>query len=238
MDAVGVQSRGPGSQVEPRSEGLVPSDSERARSSMDSKRDETQQVERFGALFCGGASRRMGRDKALLEWRGQPLLMHGVEVLRASCASVFLAPGPEARYAEFGLPSALDRQPGLGPLAGLEAALSRAVEQAADPTRALLCVLACDMPHASALVFDALFAGLGEADACLLRGPSGQEPLFAVYRLGVLAHVRAALDQGARRMDSFHPAIKLAYVDAESLPPAAYASNWNTLEDYREGERS
>lgn len=205
---------------------------------MESKRHESQQPERFGALFCGGASRRMGSDKALLDWRGQPLLMHGVEVLRAAGARVFLAPGSTPRYDEFGLPSALDRQPNLGPLAGLEAALSHAAAQAANPEQALLFVLACDMPHASPLVFEALSAGLADADACLLRGPSGQEPLFAVYRLRVLEHVRTALDRGRRRMDAFHRAIQLAFVDVESLPPAAYASNLNTLEDYREGERS
>ena len=198
----------------------------------------TARAKRFGALFCGGASKRMGRDKALLPWQGRPLLAHGIEVLQAAGAQVFLAVGSEARYGEFGLPCALDKSADLGPLGGLEAALDYALQQPMASEDDLLCVLACDMPHAGAKVFDALCERLGSADICLLRSSAGREPLFGVYRLAVLDQVRAALAAGRRKMDSFYGAYQICYLDTSELPGAAYASNMNTPEDYQDGNRS
>ncbi len=180
----------------------------------------------------------MGRDKALLTWQGEPLLRHGVRVLQAAGAQVFLAAGSQARYAEFGLPVALDRAPGLGPLGGLEAALSHARTHAVDAQRAVLSVLACDMPLAHSAVFDALHQKLGAADACLLRTPDGIQPLYGVYRLRILGAVREALDAGLRRMDSIHPGQIIHYLDAEELPLGADASNWNTPGDVRRASQS
>ena len=40
-----------------------------------------------GVVICGGESRRMGSDKALLELGGLTLLERAVEVLQSACAS-------------------------------------------------------------------------------------------------------------------------------------------------------
>ena len=34
-----------------------------------------------GIVLCGGKSSRMGRDKAWLPWRGQPMIAHVVSIL-------------------------------------------------------------------------------------------------------------------------------------------------------------
>lgn len=58
----------------------------------------------------------MGKDKALLELRGEPLLLRTVRLLRTCVAEVALL-GPPERYAGFGIPVYPDRIPGRGPLA-------------------------------------------------------------------------------------------------------------------------
>ncbi len=69
-----------------------------------------------GVLLAGGGSRRMGRDKALLDWHGRPLLDHvRARLDAAGCATVVTsraAPGCVA-----------DRFPERGPLAGIHAVL-------------------------------------------------------------------------------------------------------------------
>ncbi len=144
----------------------------------------------------------MGADKARLELDGRSLLERAAGALAAVAPTCILAPGPQARYAELGLPLALDRRPDLGPLGGLEAALSWMHD--AGLADGWLLALACDMPCATPEAFRALLAEADGADACLLAGARGPEPLFAVYRAGLLAAVREALDAGERRMVSFH----------------------------------
>lgn len=67
----------------------------------------------------------MGRDKALLELAGDPLVCHAVKKLRRVCIDVRILSGnPElAVYA----PIVPDLHPGCGPLGGLEAALTHSV---------------------------------------------------------------------------------------------------------------
>lgn len=75
------------------------------------------------ALFAGGASRRMGTDKALLPWRGSTLVRYlagelgffSEKLLSAQQPS--LLPGADWRLVP-------DLRPGCGPLAALESVLT------------------------------------------------------------------------------------------------------------------
>ena len=78
-----------------------------------------------GYVLAGGKSSRMGRDKALMELAGRPLLRHALKKLRRVCMDVrALGANPEfAAYA----PIVPDLHPYCGPLGGMEAALSHSV---------------------------------------------------------------------------------------------------------------
>jgi molybdopterin-guanine dinucleotide biosynthesis protein A len=74
-----------------------------------------------GYVLAGGRSSRMGRDKALLQIGGKPLVEHAVTKLRRLCADVnILGSDPELEVAA---PLVRDIHPGCGPLSGIEAAL-------------------------------------------------------------------------------------------------------------------
>jgi molybdopterin-guanine dinucleotide biosynthesis protein A len=75
-----------------------------------------------GFVLAGGRSSRMGEDKALVRLGGQPLVVHALDILRAAGLTVSLAGGFSA-LAAFA-PLVQDSQPGLGPLAGICAALA------------------------------------------------------------------------------------------------------------------
>lgn len=75
------------------------------------------------AVLCGGLSSRMGRDKALLPWRGRTLVEEIVSTVSRATEEVlvvtsrdFELPPLEARVIE-------DREPRLGPLGGIREAL-------------------------------------------------------------------------------------------------------------------
>ena len=75
-----------------------------------------------GYVLAGGASSRMGTDKALIELGGRPLVELAVAKLQQLCREVrVLSSKPElACYA----PLVPDVHPGCGPLSGIEAALA------------------------------------------------------------------------------------------------------------------
>jgi molybdenum cofactor guanylyltransferase len=74
-----------------------------------------------GYALVGGKSLRMGRDKALLELAGKPLVQHAVVKLQRICTEVHLL-GNRKELAAYG-PLVCDLHEGRGPLSGIEAAL-------------------------------------------------------------------------------------------------------------------
>lgn len=187
------------------------------------------ELDAWGVVFCGGASRRMGRDKARLVLDGTTLLERAVRELASLTPRVLLASGHAPRYPELGLECVLDVEAGAGPLAGLAALLERLEREGV----AYACVLACDLPCASARALRTLLehARATRADVCLVATPAGSEPLFGVYHVRALAAVRAALGRGARRMNAFHAEVRLALVAEAGLEPDC-ARNLNTPEEY------
>jgi molybdenum cofactor guanylyltransferase len=89
----------------------------------------------IGVVLAGGQSTRMGRDKALLEWHGRPLLERQLDALRASGVDALRVSGERPGYH-----GVVDAQPGLGPLGGL-AGIADAL-----PGEAELLVIPVDMP--------------------------------------------------------------------------------------------
>jgi molybdenum cofactor guanylyltransferase len=148
------------------------------------------------AVLAGGASRRMGRDKATLPVRGVELASL-VLAAAAQVADPVVLVAPEghparrvaAAAARAGPPAAtrVVADPGLGPLAAVAAAL-----EALEAEHVL--VLAADHPglRVELLAHLVALAEAAEAVACR-RGPR-LEPLVAVYRrLPALAAARSRL---------------------------------------------
>src|SRR5262245_32253819 len=86
----------------------------------------------------------MGRDKAWVEFEGEPLIVRAVNTLRSiGIRNVFVSGRKECDYSKLNCPILIDLKPGIGPLSGIE----RALHHANTP---LLLVLAVDLPRMSA----------------------------------------------------------------------------------------
>ena len=135
----------------------------------------------MGVVLAGGASRRMGRDKALLKVDGRRLVARAADVLAAVCSEVLAADAGRGYLDDEGVASVPDG-PGRGPVAGLLGAA------AARPGRPLL-ALACDLPGVTAPLLAELVkqahsggdAPGGPYDWVVPRGDRGLEPLAALY---------------------------------------------------------
>jgi molybdopterin-guanine dinucleotide biosynthesis protein A len=168
-----------------------------------------------GIVLAGGRSRRMGTDKAWLDWYGRPLVAHVAAALRAAgCAEVLAVGGDAARMSAHGLRPVPDAMPGEGPLQGLAAGLAAA----AHP---LALVVACDMPHLEPAAL-ALLARLaaGHDAAVPWIEPGGWEPLHAAYGRSCLPAIRVRLAAGERRMTCFYGDVRVRAVSAGELAAA------------------
>lgn len=178
---------------------------------------------RAGWILVGGQSRRMGVDKALLAPAGAVLI---AEAIRPLCGSVSLV-GDPALYAKLGLPVVPDDFPGAGPLAGIEAALR-------TTAAALNLIVACDMPALDAGILEALFATGG--DCALPQYPDGRvEPLCAVYDRRCAPAVRAALENGTRKVTDALQTLEIRYLQVSSGAPFANLNTPEDLAQYRNG---
>lgn len=126
-------------------------------------------------LLAGGQSRRMGRDKATLQWRGRPLWEWQLDKLRGLApAEILVSVGREVSWLPTDVHLVLDSPPSRGPLSGLCAALARL------KTEHLL-ALAVDMPF---ITVDQLrrtseLTVNGSGVIPLVRGQP--EPIAAIY---------------------------------------------------------
>jgi molybdopterin-guanine dinucleotide biosynthesis protein A len=181
-----------------------------------------------GFVVAGGESRRMGRDKALLPWRGTDLLDHAVARLRAVTADVRILCGPGTRYLERGLHVEPDLVAGAGPLGGVLTGLT-----AASGRPGLF--LAVDLPHVPVALLARLVERAEGWDAVVPASPRGPEPLCAVYGPGCREPIRRRMDAGDFKMTAFWPEVRVLELGPAELrevgDPEEMFRNLNAPED-------
>lgn len=141
-----------------------------------------------GIVLTGGASSRMGTDKARIVWRDETLAARAGRVLVSVCDPVVEA-GPGLA----GLPHVPDDPPGAGPLAAFVAACD------ALATRGPVVLLACDMPFVDEPVLRLLVDHEGDATVIPIAGGRLQYAC-ARYGPGAVARARDALRRGERAL--------------------------------------
>ena len=177
-----------------------------------------------GFVLAGGRSARMGRDKALLPFRGCTLIEHVAAEVKNITKQVSLV-GDIRRYRNFSYPVVEDIFPGKGPLAGIHAALAAS---AADWNL----IVACDMPEVTFGFLGRLLerAGAGCADAVLPVGSSGRaEPLCAAYHRRSLDAITRALTRGVRKVSD---GLVELHVDFWPVADARFFRNLNTPQEW------
>jgi molybdopterin-guanine dinucleotide biosynthesis protein A len=126
-------------------------------------------------ILAGGASRRMGRDKASLTIEGRTLLDRQVSLARQlGVHEVLVSAGSGQRPVPDGCRIVSDRVADKGPLAGIASALAAS----ASP---LLLVLAVDMPGMSVACLQKILAWCRPGRGAVPTIGGRPEPLAAVY---------------------------------------------------------
>lgn len=150
----------------------------------------------YGIVLTGGASRRMGADKATLEVGGVPLARRVADALVAATAvAVEVGPGTT------GLPSVVEDPPGAGPLAAVVAGWVELVRRTGEKQPAV--VLACDLPAVTPELVAWLASRPGDASVVPVTDGVAQ-PLCARWSVADLERAGAQLAAGERSLRRVH----------------------------------
>jgi molybdenum cofactor guanylyltransferase len=187
-----------------------------------------------GFILAGGESSRMGRDKALLELDGAPLIVRAARLVESVVGAPTVV-GYREEFRALGLRAIADDAPGAGPLGGIATAL-----RAARMPWSL--IIACDLPYLSQAWLEFLTgrAMASKADVVIPMNERGAEPLCAVYNKRAEAGIREALARGTRKITD-----ALASARIETIEPREWKAfdsegvlfkNMNSPGDYEESK--
>lgn len=182
-------------------------------------------------ILAGGGATRMGRDKAWLEVEGRPLLARQIELVRSlGPQAVFISGRGQVDYHTFGCPVVLDAGLGLGPLAGIAAA----IQVSRSP---LLLVLAVDLPRMHRAVLETLLVACTDDRGAVARVAGRLEPLVAVYPRAAGGLIQELLAAGRRAVGELAARCEQAglvgWVDFPAGQAGAFL-NWNHPDDLQE----
>jgi molybdopterin-guanine dinucleotide biosynthesis protein A len=160
------------------------------------------------AILVGGrASRWGGRDKSQVMVGGQTVLSRQIDAARYVSADIFVV--GRHPLSDPALESVGDHRHGCGPLAGLEAALTRATGD--------LVLLACDLPFVTGPMLAFLASLTDGVDAVIPATRERLHPLCGVYAQSCAGAVTRRLDDGHRRMLDLLSDIRVRTVGPEEL---------------------
>lgn len=177
-----------------------------------------------GAVLAGGASRRMGVDKAFAVVGGRPMVEVAVTALaEAGALEVRVVGGDMDRLVNAGFASIADRWPGEGPLGGMIDALEWSKGLRADH----VVVLGCDLPCAASATVKALVnhAAKSPGPVVVPVVDARAQWLHACWPIGILPALRGAFTSGERALHRAVDGFPVLYV--EDLDPISLTdANW------------
>lgn len=185
-------------------------------------------------ILTGGASRRMGRDKAMLKIGEKTMLQHLIDKYSV-LGEVAVSVNESGRFPFEGALELVDKFPDMGPLNGLVSAFS-------ETDAECLFLTGTDLPLGEAKLAEKLVELCKGYDACVMkRGLKGFEPLFAVYTRACAAPAEECLSEGRRSFMALFDRVNIRYVAESELSEFnldSILTNINTAEEFDAFEKS
>lgn len=183
-----------------------------------------------GVILAGGTSTRMGKNKALLEVNGTPIIALTYRTLAALFHDVIIVTNSPGDYDFIPCRKVPDIYPGIGSVAGLHSALAHSRTKSTFVT-------ACDMPFVDSRIVRHLHAlQENQYDAVIPFSKGGQEPLHALYTAQCRETFESAIKSGERKILDILPRLKtrlVLYDEMKIIEGAETAFlNVNTPEEY------
>lgn len=168
-----------------------------------------------GAVLCGGASRRMGFDKAMMLIDGEACAVRVARAIHGADVAPVVAVGGRRDVLEsVGLTVIDDQFPGEGPLGGIICALE-ALADVAD----VVMILACDLPDADPRAITQVLAPFltnAHIDVVIPRRDGRRHMHHGAWRTRILPTLRDEFASGERAPRRVLERLAVHELDADS----------------------
>jgi len=181
-------------------------------------------------VLAGGKSRRMGSDKGLVNFKGEPMILHILRVLEKLNMPTSIISGNKG-YMKFGKPVYKDLIPDKGPLGGLYTAL----EFSSSP---MLILLACDMPSINSESLNKLIELATSGKIVVSTDGKNISPLFACYPKSLKTAVENAISSDELKMLDFVLKQSYSLLDLAVEGNTQVLQNLNTKKELIEAENT
>jgi molybdopterin-guanine dinucleotide biosynthesis protein A len=187
-----------------------------------------------GIILAGGLGLRMGGlEKGLVNFRGQPMVVHIAQRLSSQVDEILINANREiGQYEARGYPVIPDDIPDFaGPLAGLHTGM-----RIASSTHIL--TVPCDSPLLPMDLAERLMSSLigNETDLAVAKTGTQIHPVFCLCRKSLLPNLEDYLSNGGRKVSIWHSMLNVSEVAFDDNPGAF--ANINTPEELYELEKA
>jgi len=182
-----------------------------------------------GVILAGGKSSRMGTDKALLEFKGKPLIQHIAETLKSVFNHVIIISDYKEQYKFLSLPIYDDIYKNCGPLGGIHSAFVVSKNEN-------IFIASCDLPFINSLAIHYLLDHHSQSEATMFSINQRTQPLFSLYNRSCFLKLENHLKQKQYSVLQFLNNIPTNVIQSKSSLAIAFSGNFkniNTPEDYQ-----
>jgi molybdopterin-guanine dinucleotide biosynthesis protein A len=190
----------------------------------------------IGVILAGGENRRIPALKGFLSVEGKAIIERSIETLTGILGRTVISTNMPEKYFCFGLPLIGDIKGEKGPIIGILSVLAATGEDS-------VFVVACDMPFVSGKLIRYMVASFEDkmtrnahVDAVIPVFEGKTEPLFGVYRRGVMKTIEGMIHSGRKGLIAMLEDLNVHYITDEEVramdPKGASFVNINTMEDY------
>lgn len=194
--------------------------------------DMIQPLKVSGIVLAGGMSRRLGRNKAIEPFKGEPLISRVIGRLSEITGEIVVVANNCKRAKELPVSApvrvVLDSFVDGGSLGGIYTGLKHSRNDWAI-------VVACDMPFVNVRLFQSMFGMCSNVDVVVPELNGHPEPTHALYSTACLPIIEQKLRGGDLKISKFFNDVRVAYVEQEVVqkhdPRLISFINVNTQDD-------
>ncbi len=164
-----------------------------------------------GVVLAGGKSSRFGTDKALFSYKGKPLVLHALDILRPICRNLLISSNQKQAFDDFGATVIGDIYRNCGPLGGIHSALHYTNAQA-------LAVIGCDTPKVPTHLYQLFLQHLPGHHIVMGTHNNMVEATCAIVSKSALPYIEQALERKQYKIINAIEEMAVCFVPLEDQP--------------------